>query len=127
MFSCQVHVGKMASLNSVGLLFQESHICANAMSVNYATGLSSYEHKGKCGMPEKFDTQEMVEEKIAQLVEWVRTSQHMVVITGAGISTSAGIPDFRGPKGIFLLLVCYQDHPTGARKVASNRMQRCHC
>ena len=69
------------------------------MSVNYASGLSSYEYKGKCGQPETFDSPEVVEEKILKLAEMVRSSSYVVVHTGAGISTSCGIPDFRGPKG----------------------------
>ena len=69
------------------------------MSVNYASGLSDYEHKGKCGQPETFDSTEVVEDKVQQLAEMIRQRRHLVVHTGAGISTSAGIPDFRGPKG----------------------------
>jgi NAD-dependent deacetylase len=37
-------------------------------------------------------------EKIAQLI---KTSNHVVVFTGAGMSTESGIPDFRGAKGIW--------------------------
>ena len=71
------------------------------MSVNYASGLSPFEHKGKCGMTETFDAPGVLEEKLAQLSQWIEQSRHLVVITGAGISTAAGIPDFRGPKGGF--------------------------
>ena len=74
------------------------------MSVNYASALSPYEHKGRCGMPEKFEEPDIVAEKANQLAEMIRNSQHFVVITGAGISTSAGIPDFRGPSGNFSTL-----------------------
>ena len=38
-------------------------------------------------------------ERIAQARDWVDAAQRVVVLTGAGISTDSGIPDFRGPHG----------------------------
>jgi NAD-dependent deacetylase len=33
--------------------------------------------------------------------DWIRGSSRVVALTGAGISTDSGIPDFRGPKGLW--------------------------
>jgi NAD-dependent deacetylase len=42
-----------------------------------------------------------VKEKIEQVRRWVDEARRTVVLTGAGISTDSGIPDFRGPQGVW--------------------------
>ncbi len=38
---------------------------------------------------------------IAQVRAWIDGARRVVVLTGAGISTDSGIPDFRGPQGVW--------------------------
>ncbi len=42
-----------------------------------------------------------LEPSIASVRTWVEDSKHIVILTGAGISTESGIPDFRGPQGLW--------------------------
>ncbi|XP_031118763.1 NAD-dependent protein deacetylase SRT1 isoform X2 [Ipomoea triloba] len=73
------------------------------MSLGYAEKLSYIEDVGSVGMTEYYDPTHVLEEKVERLALMIKKSKHLVVFTGAGISTSCGIPDFRGPKGIWTL------------------------
>jgi NAD-dependent deacetylase len=42
-----------------------------------------------------------IEPLIASVRSWVEEAKRIVVLTGAGISTESGIPDFRGPQGVW--------------------------
>ena len=39
--------------------------------------------------------------KLNEVRSWVDGAERVVVLTGAGISTESGIPDFRGPQGVW--------------------------
>ncbi|MGF7238348.1 MAG: SIR2 family NAD-dependent protein deacylase [Frankia sp.] len=43
----------------------------------------------------------MVDAAVATVAGWVRAASAITVLTGAGISTDSGIPDFRGPDGVW--------------------------
>jgi NAD-dependent SIR2 family protein deacetylase len=42
-----------------------------------------------------------LEQRVDTLAQWMFDSKHLVVFTGAGISTESGLPDFRGPDGLW--------------------------
>src|SRR5207248_9427100 len=41
------------------------------------------------------------EPPIASVRAWIEDARRIVILTGAGISTESGIPDFRGPQGVW--------------------------
>ena len=71
-------------------------------SLGYCERLSYREDLGgTLGDPELHDAEDDVLAKSQALADAVGSAAHLVVFTGAGISTSAGIPDFRGPNGLW--------------------------
>jgi NAD-dependent deacetylase len=42
-----------------------------------------------------------VDGAVAEVQGWIDDAERVVVLTGAGISTDSGIPDFRGPNGVW--------------------------
>jgi NAD-dependent deacetylase len=38
----------------------------------------------------------------AEITDLIQRARHIVALTGAGVSTTAGIPDFRGPQGLYV-------------------------
>ncbi|CAI5977577.1 unnamed protein product [Closterium sp. NIES-64] len=73
------------------------------MSAGYAAKLSYREDVGTVGSPEYEESGEALRRKLHQLVDIFISSKRVVAFTGAGISTAAGVPDFRGPSGIWTL------------------------
>ena len=60
-------------------------------------------HSSQAEIQEFEDSEEVIDAKIKELADFIRASKHAVVFTGAGISTSASIPDYRGPKGVWTM------------------------
>ena len=45
--------------------------------------------------------EQRLQQYIETIARWIAGSEHVVAFTGAGISTDSGIPDFRGPQGVW--------------------------
>eukprot|EP00795_Rhopilema_esculentum_P006111 gene6111-11501_t len=74
---------------------------------------------------EKEDSPEILRRKCAELAEAIRCAKHMVVYTGAGISTAASIPDYRGPDGVWTKL-CKGEDLTWVKHVVSQNCDGLH-
>ena len=69
--------------------------------------------------------------ELEKVAGWLRNARHVTVLTGAGISTESGIPDFRGPNGVWTknpaaektaTLQYYMSDPAIRRQAWQNRV-----
>ena len=73
-------------------------------------------HKTDDEKKEYFDSEDVLDHKIQLLADKIKNSKHFVAFTGAGISTSTGIADYRSGMNTVL--------PTGPgcwEKMANNK------
>jgi len=72
------------------------------------------------------------DDSLDTLATWIRTADAIVILTGAGISTESGIPDFRGPNGVWTknpdaektaTLSHYTSNPEVRRQAWRNRVE----
>jgi len=70
--------------------------------------------------------------ELGEIARWLREARRVVALTGAGISTESGIPDFRGPNGIWTkdpaaektaTLQYYMGDPEVRRRAWQNRLK----
>jgi NAD+-dependent protein deacetylase sirtuin 6 len=75
------------------------------MSLGYADKLKQRKNLGgQLGWPEHYESIEEITSKAEAIIQHLSLPQSRAfAFTGAGISASVEIPDFRGPRGIWTL------------------------
>ncbi|BBN11354.1 NAD-dependent protein deacetylase/lipoamidase [Marchantia polymorpha subsp. ruderalis] len=90
--------GGLPGHQSSALLSTNKHGCAQVSSESRESIVGTYAVKRKELIPEASPPSD---HDLRDLYRFVEESQNLVVVTGAGISTESGIPDYRSPNGAY--------------------------
>src|ERR671911_79453 len=71
--------------------------------------------------------EQRLQRHVGKIARWIAGSEHIVVFTGAGISTDSGIPDFRGPEGVWTRRDAGLPAPGGGAKRGEVAPTPSHC
>jgi NAD-dependent SIR2 family protein deacetylase len=88
-YSCESYIVDL-DLSEIYRIFSDKKFGKQIPRSNNSTAHVTEEEK-----QEHFDSEEVLDSKITTLAEWIQQSKYFIGFTGAGISTSAGIPDYR--------------------------------
>uniref|UniRef100_A0A8C9TW49 NAD-dependent protein deacetylase sirtuin-7 n=1 Tax=Scleropages formosus TaxID=113540 RepID=A0A8C9TW49_SCLFO len=95
--------GRMVGRASIRTILQSWTVCLSVFAVRRRRRMTSPSAPPP-RVSQVFDDAEELRRKVSQLAVAVRGARHLVVYTGAGISTAASIPDYRGPNGLWTQL-----------------------
>jgi NAD-dependent SIR2 family protein deacetylase len=75
---------------------------------------------------EFIESNNSIEAKVSQVVALIKTAKYVVIYTGAGISTSANIPDFRGSNGIWTQMDFGREAPDKTKSISEAKPTYAH-
>ncbi|KAF6200485.1 hypothetical protein GE061_004928 [Apolygus lucorum] len=101
----QLQISKILQKSEVDRTPEELELLTKSDEIVKKISLRLEKKKKLQARAEEFeDSSSVLEEKCMKLANAISNSQYMVVYSGAGVSTAASIPDYRGSNGIWTRL-----------------------
>eukprot|EP01129_Flabellula_baltica_P009131 TRINITY_DN3679_c0_g1_i1.p1 TRINITY_DN3679_c0_g1~~TRINITY_DN3679_c0_g1_i1.p1 ORF type:complete len:566 (-),score=116.25 TRINITY_DN3679_c0_g1_i1:18-1652(-) len=96
-----MNLSEIISFDKSSLKHTETKVTESTSPVVISSPSKKLGHEEELEILEYFDNPEIFRQSCIELAHMIRDATSVVVYTGAGISTSAKIPDYRGPDGVW--------------------------